>query len=235
MKNSAQLPFEGVEELSLHAMTLAAACQMAAPLFRQPLDAGTARRIAETSTDDEDDLVLDQPECREGMRAMKSFCQSLNETRELQASNDFHDLFVGPHKLKAAPWSSIYLDAGNILFGPTALRVRKAFATQGFAIPEGTAEPADHVAYELQFLADMQKRAFMGSDDAAVEERLDCAHAAAEFFTEFVSPWVGTFCDRLEQEAQTGFYRGLARFARGLTTLEGSFFERLADVNAMQG
>lgn len=235
MKNSAQLPFEKVEELSLHAMTLAAACQMAAPLFRQPLDAETVRRIAETSVDDENDLVLDQPECREGMRAMKSFCQSLDETSELQASNDFHDLFVGPHKLKAAPWSSIYLDAGNILFGPTALRVRKAFAAQGFAIPEGTAEPADHVAYELQFLADMQKRAFMDSDDAAVEERLDCAHAAAEFFTEFVSPWVGTFCNRLEQEAQTEFYRGLARFARGLTALEGSFFECLADANAMQG
>ena len=153
------------------------------------------------------------------------FLEGDRAARVRQASDDFHKLFVGPSKLLAAPWSSVYLDLGS-LFGPTALAVEREFKRHGFAIPEGNREPCD--PHGLR--AGVSGRAAPGGrgrsracGDEAGPRRTAYAEARA-FKERFVDPWADAFLGAVEAGARVDAYRGVALLVRGFLALEGAFF-----------
>ncbi|MCL2826853.1 MAG: molecular chaperone TorD family protein [Eggerthellaceae bacterium] len=226
---------EAPHALTYEAETLSVLCQLAAGLFRHVLDGAAADRLAAIDLQDgEGDFVMEEEDCAAGMRLMQGFCAGPDRAASLlAASNDFHDLFVGPHKLLAAPWSSVYLDKGGMIFGPTALQVRDFFTQQGFEIPEGTREPSDHIAYEWQFVADMQKaavEAWSGNDEAKARA---CIAVLDDFVARYLSPWAEEFLALVSDNAATDFYRGLSLFSHGLWQLEKNFLKVCID-NALE-
>ena len=195
-------------------------CALAAQMYRCRIEKEDAERLCAV-TFDEDDFMLDEQLCGNGLRMLQTWFEGDDLGRPLaRASDDFHDLFIGPHKLVAPPWSSIYLDEGGILFGPTALKVREIFAVEGYRIPEGTAEPADHIAYELQFLSNLQVRGVEAWQSGDEEGACRAVARARDFTERFLCPWIEPFCERVSMGASTGFYRGLSDFTRGLVRLE---------------
>ncbi len=200
---------------------LAAVLQLLAKLYRFPADDATV--LAFQGLVSEGDGEADDPFMRDAdfARGARMFAESFGgddaraDAAKLMAKNDFHKLFVGPLTLLAAPWSTVYLD-GGMLFGPTEHEVREEFHRQGFDIPEGTREPCDHIAYELQFLAEMHKRAAgMGCADGS-----GALEAARTFRRRFVDPWVPDFLAKVEAGARVGTYRGLALMTRGALRVE---------------
>ena len=258
----ARLGRMGEENRTMDAQTneaLAAVLQLLAKLYRFPADDATvsalqelatqtSRRTAEhaldtgrdRSTDGEGDAAGGDPfmqdkDFAEGVRMFAgSFESSEPAAARLAAKNDFHKLFVGPLTLLAAPWSTVYLD-GGMLFGPTEHEVREEFHRQGFDIPEGTREPCDHIAYELQFLAEMHKRA-TGLATAGIAPDPHGASAssapqpealgiAREFRRRFVDPWAADFLAKVGAGARADTYRGLALMTRGALRVEEGALE----------
>lgn len=64
---------------------------------------------------------------------------------------DYQRLFIGPEKLLAPPWASVYLTKEKLLFGEPERVVRKFYQSVRLAVSK--AEPADHIALELAFMA----------------------------------------------------------------------------------
>ena len=211
--------------------TLAAVCQLVAGLYRHVLDEDTLERLAAIQLSADDDFVLAEAGCAGGLSLMQEYGKGPDILgRLLAASNDFHDLFVGPHKLLAAPWSSVYMDKGGMIFGQTALQVKALFAELGYVIPEGRAEPSDHIAYEWQFIADLQKKialAFSYADGNGTNQYIE---ALGCFMTSYFNPWLTEFLDKVQDNAQTDFYRGLAMFSRGLWSLEKDLLADLGNL-----
>ena len=149
----------------------------------------------------------------EGLETAKEFCSSGGGKGDVlrKASDDFHYLFVGPGKLGAAPWSSVYLDKG-LLFGPSEQSVEMAMRSRGLGIPEGHREPCDHVAYELAFAGELHGRAaeFLekGDIDAAQGEMAACL----DFVRTYLQPWLPAFAEKVKGNARTGLYPGLVDF-----------------------
>ncbi|WP_449316766.1 TorD/DmsD family molecular chaperone [Rubneribacter sp.] len=202
---------------------LGALARTAARLVRFPFGDGMIAFFCGLDADDAGDFVMGDSQCREGALMIKRFfLEGDRAARVRQASDDFHKLFVGPSKLLAAPWSSVYLDLGS-LFGPTALAVEREFKRHGFAIPEGNREPCDHMAYELEFLAELHQAA----EDARVrgdEAAAQAAYAEARAFKErFIDPWSDAFLGAVEAGARVDAYRGVALLVRGFLALEGAF------------
>lgn len=217
-----------IEDALDHVDLLAAVCQFTARLYKFVVDEEAASRIATLDANDDQDPVMGNSECREGLRMMQESLAE-HEGDLLLLSNDFHDLFVGPHSLKAAPWSSVYLDPNRSLNGPTSFMVRDVFNKNGFEIPEGTAEPADHIAYEWQFMADMQRRLVEAVQTCNDEQARVCAQTLSDFLGH-LSAWLDAFTDRMKENAQTGFYRGLAQFSLGVRTLEQDALSTVNDI-----
>lgn len=211
--------------------SLEAMDELVARLYRQPVDETAAAFLRDVDLDNPDDLFLSDPACSKGIAQIKAFFETGSpEDRLHEASADFHRLFVGPLKLLAAPWSSVYMDLGS-LFGPTALAVEGEFKRWGLVTPEGNHEPFDHIGYEFAFLAEMHRGLAAGPEGPEADRRLE---AGQVFVERFMKPWIGTLCDRIDEGARTSMYQGLAELTQGLLSWEGRFFEGFLDSGLKQ-
>ena len=90
-----------------------------------------------------------------------------------QLYNEYMRLFVGPQKLVAPPWESVYRSHHGLLFQESTLTVREIYRKQGFQ-PEGYPRvPDDSLALELDFMGRMAEKSLTalqnGEDDALAE------------------------------------------------------------------
>lgn len=210
---------------------LCAMAQLLAQLYRKPFDNETIAYFVELETEDDGDLFMQNDSCRGGAQLVKRYYTEHPTVDDaLKARNDFHKLFIGPDKLWAIPWSSCYLD-GDSLFGPHAQAVEREFAKFGYEIPEGHHEPSDHIAYEIQFLAELHKKAVEawnvdGAEESGgpvPEEALSHLREASDFKHRFLDGWTGEFLARVESKSRVDVYRGVAGMTRGYLELEEAF------------
>lgn len=98
----------------------------------------------------------DEADVRAGFSAMKERIAEQRES-DLDAllrscERDYTHLFIGPEKLVAPPWESVYRTNERELFSKHTLAVRQAYKQQGF-LPGGYPREADdHLAFELDFM-----------------------------------------------------------------------------------
>lgn len=123
---------------------------------------------------------------------------------------DYNRLFVGPDKLKAAPWESVHRSEEKLLFEEETLQVRAAYREFGLAAPRLNREPDDHIGLELEFLATLATRAL---DDPERTGRYTAA--IEEFLTDHLLQWVFTLTDLMLANTETEFLRGIAHLLAG--------------------
>lgn len=179
---------------------------------------------------DEEDLFLQDEQCSEGISLICKFCSDHEIKDALRlATADHSRLFVGPTHLLSPPWSSVYLDTGG-LFGPTSLKVEEKFKSFGFQIPEGNHEPYDHIAYELEFIAEMNKKAAAALCRGEGEEALKFIEEEKHFMDTYLFPWLDQFIRLIQENARTDFYRGLAILSLGLARMQSELAEKIVDL-----
>jgi putative dimethyl sulfoxide reductase chaperone len=121
---------------------------------------------------------------------------------------DHSKLFVGPFKLIAAPYGSVYLEDGKFM-GESTLAAKQLYQQAGLDIV--LKEAPDHISVELEFMY------FLALKELEAIERSDIKQAAllrdgqASFLHTFLGSWVQPFAHTVEDNAQTDFYRALGR------------------------
>lgn len=130
-----------------------------------------------------------------------SICLSKDEMKD--AEFDFNRLFVGPQRLLAPPYASVYLSEDKLVMQQETLEVRKIYAMLGLQVSERNHIPDDFLGYELYFLSAVLDMTTKGKDDVT--------EAAKElyysFLQEHVMNWVGKHFDRVTEQAATEFNR----------------------------
>lgn len=89
------------------------------------------------------------------------------------------------------PYASVYLDGDGSLQGRTTERTRDFYRERGFDLADDS-EPADHIQFELDFLAAL-----------AAESRFDDEDL---FLQTLFRPWFERFQEKYLQEARHPFY-----------------------------
>lgn len=176
-----------------------------------PFDAGALAQAAQ---------VLE--ECAAASQELGgAFAQSVQEIQECardlreedraelkEAEYNFNALFVGPTRLVASPVASSYVEDDKSAFSTETLKVRHAYALQGFECQAKNSFPDDHLAYELEFML----RLLESGEDSDLQ-------ALASFVQERVDPWIGQHLACLDEHATTGITKGFARLL-GITIKE---------------
>ncbi|MDR1184729.1 MAG: molecular chaperone TorD family protein [Coriobacteriales bacterium] len=138
--------------------------------------------------------------------AVAKDCQTSGPDALERLQNSFTRLFVGPGKVEADPWESYYATNNRVLFQESTLEVRKAYVAQGF-IPQSYPHVADdHIALELDFMAQLAQRAldsFMAGDS---EKTASALAASKNFLDTHLLAWVPLFADHLAHAKHAGFY-----------------------------
>lgn len=208
---------------------LAVICDSMARLFAAPPDKAMVEVLREIDSEDTLCLNSEDPDWGAGLHLVAGYCKREGiEQCVLDATGDHSRLFVGPTHVLAPPWSSVYLDDGR-LSGPTAQRVAQLFRQHGLQVPKPGQEPADHISYELEFVGELSRRIQASIQAGDCEAARGTAKTLREFCDDSLLPWLEPFLGRVEEHAETDYYRGLAKITRSLVALELGFVVHLSE------
>ena len=128
---------------------------------------------------------------------------------------EFNVLFLGPGKLSAPPWESVYLSPDRLVMQAPAQEVLREYVDAGLGYDGMIGCPPDHVAKELGFMAALIGSAADGNDhgEAARERQQD-------FLRRHLLQWLPRFCGDLELADTARFYRIVARLLRSFLNAE---------------
>lgn len=130
------------------------------------------------------------------------------ETAE-QVHDDHFLLVVGPGKVKAVPWESVYLSSEGLVFEAQTLEVRQFYRRFGLQAPKLNREPDDHISLELEFCATLLNRAMTALEAGEDAQAVELADAHTDFCRQHLFAWAPEFFRRVEEGADTAFYRGI--------------------------
>jgi TorA maturation chaperone TorD len=125
---------------------------------------------------------------------------------------DYAKLFVGPYRLLAPPYGSVYLEDERRVMGNSTMDVRNWYREEGVDIV--LKEVPDHIAIELEFmylLIFKEVEAIRNSDFGSAAGYLKKQKA---FLETHLGRWVSEFADNVEANAQTEFYKNLAQLTK---------------------
>ena len=140
--------------------------------------------------------------------ALSKLVQSAPPAGDLERhAVDFSSLFLGPFKLLAPPYGSVYLEDGKFM-GNSTLEVRELYRQEGLDI--ALKDAPDHISAELEFIY------FLALKEAEARENSDLKQAEclrskqASFLQTHLGQWIEAFTQNIEKNAQTNFYKIVA-------------------------
>lgn len=137
---------------------------------------------------------------------LSSLVPPLTELEELKI--DFAALFVGPYKLLAPPYGSVYLEDGKLI-GDSTVDVSNCYQREKLDIV--TMDAPDHIAIELEFMYCLVTRQIEATRDENLQELQSCQSKQASFLQLHLGRWISVFADNVKNNAKTEFYRNLAQ------------------------
>ncbi|TCL08347.1 Tat proofreading chaperone TorD [Shimia isoporae] len=125
-------------------------------------------------------------------------------------ASDFAALFLLGEQNNAQPYAGLYTENGGTVFGRTHDRMLVLLRERGMARAQQSNEPADHIAYQLEYLAALLQSADTGKPEPAWKDFID-----AELLN-WLPRWEIAF---KRVPTRSAFYPLLAKLARSY--LEG--------------
>lgn len=104
-------------------------------------------------------------------------------------------LFIGPDRLPAPPWGSVWLDPDNVLFGDSLLALREWMRARGIAYQATQNEPEDHIGTLLMLAA--------WCAESGQQQALD------ELLAWHMMPWIPRFLAVFNQQANSPVYQAI--------------------------
>ncbi len=108
------------------------------------------------------------------------------------------------------PYESVYMSPDEQPEMRATVSVVQAYADGGAAVPDEVRDQPDFIGFELDFmrhLAGREARGWQAGDREAALGALEQEHA---FLRQHVNAWVPRYCNRMAEDAQLDFFRGIA-------------------------
>lgn len=115
----------------------------------------------------------------------------------------------GSDKMTAVPYESVFTSEGHLMMQASRDDVVRRFAADGFQVNPDLHEPEDHLAFELEYVAHMSRKAAelveAGNDEALAAN----VARQVEFIDAHLLNWVGNLYETAHEYAKTTFYTGM--------------------------
>jgi TorA maturation chaperone TorD len=124
---------------------------------------------------------------------------------------DFSRLFVGPFKLLAPPYGSVYLDGQRQIMGKSTLDAHNRYKEAGLEISKMFKDAPDHIAAELEFLYFLIFEQISAIENSDYASALEWLKRQRDFVQNHLGKWVSAFAKNIVEHAETDFYRTLGK------------------------
>jgi TorA maturation chaperone TorD len=116
---------------------------------------------------------------------------------------DFAGLFVGPYKLLAPPYGSVYLEDGKLI-GDSTIDVRTWYEKEGLDIV--IKDAPDHITMELEFMYYLITKQIEAIKDSNLQDVQFYLQKQSSFLQVHLARWLPGFAENVQQNAQAAFY-----------------------------
>jgi DMSO reductase family type II enzyme chaperone len=151
------------------------------------------------------------PVCPEAVAHAKGMAESITKyDMRTGILVDYSALFIGPFKLLAPPYGSVYMEEGRTLMGDSTVDAVKTYLKAGVEMDDQHKDMPDHISVELEFMYYLITReieAEAGQDTEGVERY---RKAQKDFLSRHIGAWVFKFAEDMKNNAKTSFYTSLA-------------------------
>lgn len=130
--------------------------------------------------------------------------------QELRA--DFTQTFLGAHEylgMAAIPHESQYLAYEGEGLAQVRIGVARVYRENNMSFEPEIDLPADHLAYEMEFMAVTSKHIAINIEDGDMESALHGLDVQASFLDEHIMLWFGRFYSLANNICSTRFYKGV--------------------------
>jgi TorA maturation chaperone TorD len=124
---------------------------------------------------------------------------------------DFAKLFVGPYKLFAVPYGSVYLDGERKIMGDSTLDVRKRYRQAGLDTAKNFKDAPDHITAELEFMYYLIFKEIEAFSNSDIESAIGFVQKQKSFLEDHLMVWVPEFAKNIIEYAENPFYPNLVK------------------------
>ncbi|AGA70350.1 putative component of anaerobic dehydrogenase [Desulfitobacterium dichloroeliminans LMG P-21439] len=138
----------------------------------------------------------------------------------IKMRREYTRLFDDPKKPALNIYETLYLHdpadkQGAMLFmSPAALDAERCYKDAGVILVNQSAEPADHLATELEFMLYLHGKKGKAMQEQNLEEIEKMEKQIQQFETLHLKKWCPSFFERLENEAKCQSYQAIALLAK---------------------
>lgn len=166
----------------------------------------------------------EHPLIKQGIELAAQSLEDLDPERYERIRWDYTRLFIGPHKIPAPPWESVYVNKERLIFQEETLNVRRAYLKYCLTTKNIGQEADDHLGYELDFMyrlcqLSLENSEFIGS---VLSDQKD-------FLESHILKWVPLICKDIFTHAKTDFYKGMALCLDGFIEIDKKALNELMD------
>ncbi|MCC6345990.1 MAG: molecular chaperone TorD family protein [Nitrospirales bacterium] len=138
----------------------------------------------------------------------------------LELHREFASLFlVGTHTIPCS--ESVYRSPERLVKQEPRERVMESYRDAGFAVSPHWREPEDHIAIELEFMANVSRVAYEAAERGDSEGLRRSLHCQKEFMEQHLAMWVPHFCALLAARAEdVGFYQAVSHLTAGFLEMD---------------
>ena len=129
--------------------------------------------------------------------------------------------------LSASPYESVFTSKEGLLMQDARDQVVKIYRSQGMDVPRELHDPEDHLAFEIQFLANMCEKTRKALD--ASEDVDDLLRVQIDFMDQHIFNWIDKLMKQVEFYAVSGFYPSVMRVIRGYLTEHKAILEEMLE------
>ena len=164
-------------------------------------------------------LGNDEEETKKGLEYLSRWTHDQNGKITpavlIQLKSDYTALFIGPGKMHAPLWESVYFSDERMLFQERTLSVRYWYRRFGLESERFNQEPDDHMALEFSLMVRLAALALQAVEEQDAVGFGQTMAAQKHFFSEHLLQWGPAWAKLVIQHAQTDFYRGIGHLALG--------------------
>ena len=157
----------------------------------------------------DEELIQKVAGCAQTNQLFAELCKCISSGVELELLRiDYTQLFIGPFKLLAPPYGSVYIDKSGIM-GDSTIDVRNWYEKEGLdAIVK---DAPDHIAMELEFMYYLTVKQSQAVEEGNIQDIQVYQQKQNSFLSSHLVRWLSEFADNVQKTAQTEFYKKLAR------------------------
>lgn len=137
-----------------------------------------------------------------------------------QLRNEYMRLFVGPQKLVAPPWESVYRSHQGLLFQESTLTIREIYRRQGFEAEGYPRVPDDSLSLELDFMGRISERALGAIKEDNADALREALSVCESFLRVHLLYWVPMMMERMQSSAFRLFYPQMVKILLSFMELD---------------